>query len=231
MNFDLGLKKINTLEQEKKNLLVKFFDANELINIVKIENMSLIEKDKSLEFELSVARQQLDRTSSSKLDNMLSGQKFAYDKTGLGFVKSFSTSIVHPTKFVPASTNPKLEVRVPNKEVLATRKIMVDLSKSKPKKSNHPRSKKQHKPQWFCHFYGGVGHTCPNCFKLQTTKQATKQKVFVPKAQDPMTLIHELVKALNLYANAGVDQQSNVSRNFNTKFASKKVWMLKTQSR
>ena len=30
MNFDLGLKKINTLEQEKKNLLVKLFDANEL---------------------------------------------------------------------------------------------------------------------------------------------------------------------------------------------------------
>ena len=30
MNVDFGLKKINTLEQEKKNLLVKLFDANEL---------------------------------------------------------------------------------------------------------------------------------------------------------------------------------------------------------
>ena len=49
MNVDIGLKKINTLEQEKKNLLVKLFDANELINSVKIENMSLIEKVKSLE--------------------------------------------------------------------------------------------------------------------------------------------------------------------------------------
>ena len=42
MNVDIGLKKINTLEQEKKNLLVKLFDANELITSVKIENMSLI---------------------------------------------------------------------------------------------------------------------------------------------------------------------------------------------
>ena len=48
MNVDLGLKNINTLEQEKKNLLVKLFNANELITSVKIENMSLIEKVKSL---------------------------------------------------------------------------------------------------------------------------------------------------------------------------------------
>ena len=30
MSVDLGLKKINTLEKEKKNLLLKFFDAIEL---------------------------------------------------------------------------------------------------------------------------------------------------------------------------------------------------------
>ena len=66
--------------------------------------------------------------------------------------------------------------------------------------------------------------------KLQASKQATKQKVSVPKAQDPMALIHELVKALNLYANARVDHQSNLSRNSNSKFALKKVWMQKTQS-
>ena len=46
INVDIGLKKINTLEQEQKNLLVKFFDANELITSIKIENMSLIKKVK-----------------------------------------------------------------------------------------------------------------------------------------------------------------------------------------
>ena len=30
MSVELGLKKMNTLEQEKKNLLLKLFDANEL---------------------------------------------------------------------------------------------------------------------------------------------------------------------------------------------------------
>ena len=43
MNVDLCLKKIGTLKHENKNLLVKLLDTNELINVVKIENMSLIE--------------------------------------------------------------------------------------------------------------------------------------------------------------------------------------------
>ena len=39
MNVELGLKKIESLEFEKKNLLVKLFDANEFLNNVKTENM------------------------------------------------------------------------------------------------------------------------------------------------------------------------------------------------
>ena len=46
MSVELGLKKINTLEQEKKNLLLKLFDANELLNSVKIEDTTLLEKVK-----------------------------------------------------------------------------------------------------------------------------------------------------------------------------------------
>ena len=91
MNINIGLKKINTLEQENKILFVKQFDANELITSIKIENMSLIEKVKSLESELSVAREQLDRTSTSKKNNMFNVQKYFSNKTRLGFVESVST--------------------------------------------------------------------------------------------------------------------------------------------
>ena len=80
-----------------------------------------------------------------------------------------------------------------------------------------------------CHFCGGAGHTRPNCFKLQASKQTTKHKVPVPKAQDPMAHIHELVKVFNLYANTGAEFKSSSSRNSNSKFASKRVWMQKTQ--
>ena len=120
MNVDLGLKKIKTLEHEKKIFLVKLFDANELKTIVKIENMSLIERVKSLEFELFVAREQLDKTSTSKLDNMLNVQKSASDKIGLGFVQSGLSSIVTPPEFVLAVSISKPDVRIPKEEVLTT---------------------------------------------------------------------------------------------------------------
>ena len=67
MDVELGLKKIESLELEKKNLLIKLFDANDLLNNVKTENMLLLDKVKSLELDLSVAR-----TANSKLDQMLS---------------------------------------------------------------------------------------------------------------------------------------------------------------
>ena len=111
MNVGICLKKIYTLEQKKKNLLVKLFDANELITSIKIENMSLIEKVKSLEFELFVAREQLDKTSTSKLDYMLNVPKSFFGKTRLGFVKSVSTSVVHPPNFVPTTSISTLELR------------------------------------------------------------------------------------------------------------------------
>ena len=57
MSVDLGLKKIASLELEKKNLLVKLFDANELLNNVKTKNMLLLDKVKNLELELFVARE------------------------------------------------------------------------------------------------------------------------------------------------------------------------------
>ena len=88
MNVELGLKKIASLEFEKKNLLVKLFDANNLLNNVKTENMLLLDKVKNLVLELSVEREQTDRSASFKLDHILSVQKSPSDKTGLGFVES-----------------------------------------------------------------------------------------------------------------------------------------------
>ena len=72
MSVDLGLKKIATLEQKKKNLLLNLLDTNELVNKVKTKNMMLLDKINNLELELSVAREQTNRSVSFKLDHMLS---------------------------------------------------------------------------------------------------------------------------------------------------------------
>ena len=72
ISVDLGLKKIATLELEKKNLLLNLLDANELVIKVKTKNMMLLDKTKNLELELSVARKQTNRSASSKPTHMLS---------------------------------------------------------------------------------------------------------------------------------------------------------------
>ena len=92
---------------------------------------------------------------------------------------------------------------------------MVDLKESKPKNSTLSKDKLNDRLAQVCHFCGKSGHIRPNCFKLQAAKLANKPKVLVTQAQDPMVLIGELVKALNLYSNPGVAQNSNVNKNSN----------------
>ena len=196
MNVELGLKKIASLELEKKNLLVKLFNANDLLNNVKTENMLLIEKVKNLELKLSVAREQTNKSANSKLGHMLSVQKSHYEKTRLGFVESINVFAPNSTIFVPSSSSEPLVSEVMSEvvkplvsevvkplEVTSLRKIRVDLKVSKPKK-----------PAWVCHFCGKSRHICLNCYKLQAAKKANKPKVLVPQAQDPIVLIGELVK-------------------------------------
>ena len=103
MNVELGLKKIESLELDKKNLLVKLFDGNELLNNVKTKNMLLLDKVKSSKLDLSVAR-----SVSSKLDQLLSVQKSHSDKSGIGFVESIFVSTPHSTHFVPSSSSKPL---------------------------------------------------------------------------------------------------------------------------
>ena len=182
MSVDLGLKKIATPEQEKKNLLLNLLDANELVNKLKAENIILLDKIKNLELELSVARKQSNRSVSSKFDHMLSIQKSYLDKSGLGFVDSIFVSETHSTNFVSSSKPSKIEVVKPKEDVLAPRKIRVDLKGFKPKSSNFPKDKKRDRPLWVCPFCGKVGHTHPNYFKLQVAKRANKKKVHVPLA-------------------------------------------------
>ena len=115
-------------------------------------------------------------------------------------------------------------------EVSLSRKIRVDLKESKPKEYTFSKDKMHGKPAWVCHFCGKSGHIRPNCYKLQAAKRENKPKVSVSQAQDPIALIGELVKALNLYSNLGVGNHSNVNTNSNARDASKKFWIQKTQT-
>ena len=226
MNVDIGLKKITSLELDKKNLLLKLFDANELLDKVKTENMLLLDKVKNLELELSVVREQTNRSASSKLGHMLSVQKSPSNKIGLGFVECISMSETNFTNFV-SSFEPLVCEIVKPLEVTSPRKIKVDLKESKPKNPIILEDKVHDRPLWVCHFCGKTRHIRPNCFKLQAAKLANKPKVLVPQAQDSIVLIGEFVKALNLYTNTGVAHHFNMNNNSNARVASKRSWIQK----
>ena len=200
---------------------MKLFNADELLDKVKNENMLLLDKVNNLELELSVVREQTNRLSSSKLEHMLSIQKSSLDKTGLGFEDSISVPKTHSTNFVASSEPPMIEI-VKLVEVTPPRKTRVDLKEFNPKNPTIPKDKEHDRPLWVCHFCGKTGHIRPNCFKLQAAKRTNKPKVHVPQAQDPMVLIGELVKTLNLYSNLGIAHHSNMNNNSNAKVASKK---------
>ena len=79
---------------------------------MRFENNFLVEKTKKLEAELFQVRAQLERTSSAKLNEMLSLQKSASGRTDLGYDFSFpsiastnTTIFVHPANNIETKNN------------------------------------------------------------------------------------------------------------------------------
>ena len=70
--YRLATKKLSDVELDCEELSIKFDEANQTIGALRLENNFLAEKTKKLEVELCQVRAQLERTSSAKLDEMLS---------------------------------------------------------------------------------------------------------------------------------------------------------------
>ena len=88
----------------------KFDEAIQNIGVLRFENNFLAKKTKKLEAELFQVRAQLERTSSTKLDEMLSLQKSASDRTSLGYdFSSPSIASASTNVFVPPANNIETE--------------------------------------------------------------------------------------------------------------------------
>ena len=77
--YRLATKKLSDVELDREEISTKFDEANQTIGALRVENNFLAEKTKKLEAKLFQVRAQLERTSSAKLDEMLSLQKLASD--------------------------------------------------------------------------------------------------------------------------------------------------------
>ena len=106
----LTTKTVSDVKLDREELSTKFDEANQTIGALRFENNFLVEKTKKLEVELFQVRAQLERTSTIKLDEMLSIQKSASDRTGLGYgLSSSNIASISTIVFVPPANNVKIE--------------------------------------------------------------------------------------------------------------------------
>ena len=181
--YRLATKKLSDVKLDCEELSTKFDEANQTIGALRFENNFLAEKTKKLEVELSQVRAQLEQTSSVKLDDMLSIQKSASDRTGLGYgLSSSNTASSSTTVFVPPVNNVKIEnneikTELASENIDKGKSILGAPSKLKKKDVKNPRAKKtnsqkpKQKKQHLCYHCGAAGHTRPNCYKWLATQQ------------------------------------------------------------
>ena len=179
--YRLATKKLSDVELEREEISTKFDEANHTIGALRFENNFLAEKTKKLEVELFQVRAQLERTSSAKLDEMLSLQKSTFDRTGLGYdFSSLSIASTSTTVFVPPANNIEIEntnvkTNLASKNIDKGKSILGALPKQDKKEVKNLKAKKvnSQKPkqkQHLCHHCGVAGHTRPNCYKWLATQ-------------------------------------------------------------
>ena len=175
----------------------------------------MAKKTKKLEAKLFQVGAQLERTSTAKLDKMLSFQKYAFDRTNLGDDFS-SPSIVSSsiTVFVSLANNIESENN-DVKTVLASENIDKGKSilgappKLDKKETKNPRAKKgntqksKQKKQHLCHHCGVTGHTQLNCYKWLATQQNNTMVSSGNQNQFPSSLapFGDLLKSLLFLTN------------------------------
>ena len=77
--YRLATKKLCKMELEREEISTKFDEANQTIGALRFENNFFAKKTKKFEVDQFRIKAQLERTSSAKLDEMLSLQKSASD--------------------------------------------------------------------------------------------------------------------------------------------------------
>ena len=179
--YRLTTKKLSDVELDREEFSTKFDEANQTIGALRFENNFLAEKTKKLEAELFQVRAQLERTSSAKLDEMLSLQKSTSDRTGLGYgFSSSNTASTSTIVFGPSSNNVETEnndvkTDLSSENIDNGKSILGAPLKQDKKEAKNLRAKKANsqKPkqnkQYLCHHCGVTGHTRPNCYKWLAT--------------------------------------------------------------
>ena len=188
--YKLATKKLSDVELNREDLSTKVDKVNQTIGVVWFKNNFLAKKIKKLEAELFQVRAQSKRTSSAKLDEMLSFQKATFDKTSLGYnfsspnIASSSTTVfVSPANNVN-SKNKECKFEIASENINKGKSILGATLKVEKKETRNPRTKNvfikksQAKKLHLFHHYGVPRHTRPNCYKWLATQQSNSMLSF-----------------------------------------------------
>ena len=144
----MATKKLSDVELEREEISTKFDEANQTIEALRFENNFLTEKTKKLEAELFQVRAQLEMNLSAKLNEMLSLQKSASDRIGLGYdFSSPSIASTSTTVFVTPANNVETENNDVKNELASEnvdkgKSILGAPNKLNKKEIKNPRAKK-----------------------------------------------------------------------------------------
>ena len=121
--YRLATKKLSDVDLNQEELSIKFNETNQTIGVLRFKNNFLAEMTKKLEAELFQVKAQLERTSSAKLNEMLSFQKSVSNRTGLGYnfsspnIASSSTTVFISLANNVNSENNNCETDIANENV------------------------------------------------------------------------------------------------------------------
>ena len=146
--YRLATKKLSDVELEREEISTKFDEANQTIRVLRFKNSFLAKKTKKLEAEFFQVRAQLERTSSAKLNEMLSLQKSASDRTSLGYdfsssniATSSTTVFVFPANNVESENN-EVKTALASENINKDKSILGAPPKLDKKEIKNPRAKK-----------------------------------------------------------------------------------------
>ena len=238
--YKLATKKLSDVELNREDLSTKVDKVNQTIGVVWFENNFLAKKIKKLEAELFQVRAQLERTSSAKLNEMLSFQKATSDKTSLGYnfsspnIASSSTTVFVSLANNVNSKNKECKFEIASENIDKGKSILGATPKVEKKETRNPRTKKvnnkrpQPKKLHLCHHCGASIHTHRNCYKWLATQQSNSMLSSENQNQFPSSFtplgdfLKTLIFLLNL--NGFNSSPSPLDQRFTQRKGSSKVW-------
>ena len=152
----------------------------------------------------------MERTSSAKLDEMLSFQKSASNRTSIEYdfsslcIASTSTTVfVSPANIIESENN-NMKTVLASENIDNSKSILEAPPKLDKKENKNPRAKKDNtqkskqKKQHLYHHCGATRHTRPNCYKWLVIQQSNSMISSGNQNQFPSSLapLEDLLKPL-----------------------------------